>query len=495
MFSFFHKEKQKVQKFFFFSFSIFLFISFPLFTFGKVYISEVAWMGTSEGGATDEWIELYNDGNEEVFFEGWSLVWGKDKERSALLPFSIGSKEYALLYRKEGGWKGSGLNNSGHKITLFTAEGEEEDSVGKEGEEWAGGNNTTKETLQRNGSPPKGEWITASPTPKYGVFVEEENISTHTQEGSTITTSSSSTQIKKINIILPQEKKEKKYKVSISCDEDFFIVGVPQKCTARLEDSDGEIYKRNAHYSWNFGDGVENFGKNISHTYSYGGEYVLFVLVKRKDEKDLFFEEVVKVESSVIKISSLTDSYIEVENKRNKKIDISGFILLSESDYFVFPPHTYIPGGKKAYFSHKITGIDGGTSFVHLIHKKGIILSTYEKETPFSPTLPSLPLKKSVASLSQAPLSLAVSLKKEEGETEIKNKNESKSNNLFDANYENSFEEKGSSSSGKEKNDFLIWTLLGLFSLTALVFFIIHTIRKEEEEIISGFVVEEEKEE
>jgi len=45
----------------------------PIFVNASVVINEIAWMGTANS-SSDEWIELYNDGSEDIDISGWSLV-------------------------------------------------------------------------------------------------------------------------------------------------------------------------------------------------------------------------------------------------------------------------------------------------------------------------------------------------------------------------------------------------------------------------------------
>ena len=49
------------------------FLIFPLGAEAAVVINEIAWMGTVSS-ANDEWLELYNDGTEEVSLDGWIIV-------------------------------------------------------------------------------------------------------------------------------------------------------------------------------------------------------------------------------------------------------------------------------------------------------------------------------------------------------------------------------------------------------------------------------------
>ena len=110
--------------------SIFLSVAFfiaPRIVFAQVVFNEVAWMGTKASSA-DEWIELYNNSNEPVSLEGWSLNENGNKLIIALKN-SIAANSYYLIERTDdsvtnvpadlfGSWGGSGLSNDGEKISL-----------------------------------------------------------------------------------------------------------------------------------------------------------------------------------------------------------------------------------------------------------------------------------------------------------------------------------------------------------------------------------------
>lgn len=116
-------------------------------------ISEIAWMGTSLSSA-DEWIELYNAGDDPLSLEGWYLQLGESKIflEGTILPHS-----FYLLERTDEDtlpeaaadqiYKGS-LKNNGTKMQIFDPLSglvEEIDCSGG----WFAGNNEGKLTMER----------------------------------------------------------------------------------------------------------------------------------------------------------------------------------------------------------------------------------------------------------------------------------------------------------------------------------------------------------
>lgn len=139
----------------------------PQQSYASILISEVAWMGSAES-ANDEWIELYNGGEEEVFLDGWVLTDGDNLEIE--LAGAVGAGQYAVLERTNDDsapgpafllYKGA-LKNSGATLSLIKADQTVvHEVVG--GENWReiGGSNITKETAQFS----DGVWVTGVRTP------------------------------------------------------------------------------------------------------------------------------------------------------------------------------------------------------------------------------------------------------------------------------------------------------------------------------------------
>ena len=150
----------------------------PPFPADMLFISEVAWMGSVVNGATSttaEWMELLNTGSEAMDLMNWTLAStdgtpniGIDTDcENTIIP----ANGFFLLVRSTTTIMGvaadctytGDLENSGEDLELRNAEGTLVDNLpAATSGGWPGGDNTTKETLQRNTSE---TWITAVPTP------------------------------------------------------------------------------------------------------------------------------------------------------------------------------------------------------------------------------------------------------------------------------------------------------------------------------------------
>lgn len=126
-----------------------------------VQINEISWMGTTVS-ASDEWIELHNDGPAAVSLSGWRLT-AADGTPDIPLSGSIAAGGYYLLERTDDSsvpniaaeliYTGA-LSNTGETLTLTDAQGAAVDSVSG----WTAGDNTLKATMERTAS----GWQTAS---------------------------------------------------------------------------------------------------------------------------------------------------------------------------------------------------------------------------------------------------------------------------------------------------------------------------------------------
>lgn len=144
----------------------FILIFFASPTFAQVQISEISWMGTS-ASSYDEWIELYNSGDESVDLTDWNLS-SIDSSPDIDLIGEIPAKSYFLLERTDNTtvqnvesdqiYTGS-LNNSGESLILKNNNGEIID--GTPAGSWIAGENSAKKSMERHDFTIPGEQMSA----------------------------------------------------------------------------------------------------------------------------------------------------------------------------------------------------------------------------------------------------------------------------------------------------------------------------------------------
>jgi hypothetical protein len=122
----------------------------------SIVINEVAWGGTA-ASSSDEWIELYNAGNQEVDFDGWTLI-STDGRPEIDLQGSISAQGFLLLERSNDDTVSNisadqiytgALNNSGETLLLKDPHGNIIDSANLNGGPWPAGDAASRVSMER----------------------------------------------------------------------------------------------------------------------------------------------------------------------------------------------------------------------------------------------------------------------------------------------------------------------------------------------------------
>lgn len=471
----------------------FLIATVPSFVEASVYLSEVAWMG-SLADANAEWLELYNDGSIQDV-SGWTLT-AVDGQPSITLTGSMGTNTYALLERSDDGTVASvpafavytgALGNTGEKLELRDQNGTLIDSIDGSDAWSVGGDNVTKETLQRSGEPAIGAWGTGPATPQgEAAIVHEETQSTET--ASTTNTTTSRSGLSGGNILYGSKDKkdlQPRLEPALTLDlgeERTVTVGVPTSFLARAFKEKGEETVIST-MVWNFGDGTEKKGREVTHTYAYTGDYLVSVTGTRSgflreitDTEQL----VVHVVESSVEIVHADATCIEVKNKSKEAVELSDFVFVSGSQHFKIPKNTVLLPNTSVRFPHKTTKVTGQT--VSLFRPDGTLASVHGT---FVAPAPRQLLATASAVKSGTPRHV------EAVQEQI---------SLFDtvelptslpefAETANAYE--GGEEQGGEKDTRLWWWILGLVTAICTAVLAVSLVRKERSEVIEGYIIED----
>lgn len=330
-----------------FGFSLLLLL--PVQAQAAVYISEIAWMGTTNS-ANHEWIELFND-SEEIDVTGWTLNDGMNL--TITLAGVIPANSYVILERNrsDGGsvinnpfliYTGA-LVNTGATLRLLRTDASLVDQVAG-GEDWKniGGDNVTKETGQYTS---KG-WVTAVATPGQAPVEPSDNneIENNDSASSTPKTSTSNSTtgvaVKKGNsgepVILELPN------VSLILKVKAQTIGyVHQPISFKVEPTGiGDTLIDSLEYQWNFGDGLISTTKDPEHIFDYPGTYLVTIYAGFKRQ-----EQVARHEITILPVTtSLTMNQagdIQINNDSPYEINISGYQLVADKE-FVFPDYSIL---------------------------------------------------------------------------------------------------------------------------------------------------------
>ena len=200
-------------------------------------------------------------------------------------------------------------------------------------------------------------WVIATPTPRAENQVSEDNGEEQTED--TVTGSSGGS--KKTETKEPETPLVNKTKITAQIPA---FVGLPVQFKASNTVSDKSCGK----YSLNFGDGnsLETektfpIPEKFSHIYYYPGEYIVTLecyesyLSAEPDSSDKIIVKVISSEVVISKIGDARDFFIEISNNAPFEADISGWVLISYQNKFVFPKNTIIKSKNKIIVSPKTT--------------------------------------------------------------------------------------------------------------------------------------------
>jgi hypothetical protein len=371
----------------------------PLSVSASIKITEVAWMGTA-GSQYEEWFELYNDGA-DTSLSGWKMYKAGGSTLLFSLSESIGAGKYLVVCRTtpsvsnplggdcdlSGSFGGSGLNNMSEHLVLKDNSGGTVDEINASSG-WAGGDASTKETMQLSGT----NWVTASETHGSATIEgsggdEEEN-----NDDSTIATETTSSSSEALKTYPTQLLKLDVPKKAIIGDKTAFYAQAYDFNRARM---------MRGVYIWNMGNGdVFRFQKTsadswkpgdmIYYTYEYPGTYtvsVKFYETYFDDVKPNLEEEfTVEAITPTIVISKIyPDGSIEIKNSSSEKMNISEWKLIDSSgNFFVIPKGTFLSSSKMIVFPTKITKVHFGGSASIATPTGGIAYSYGVKNTSTS---------------------------------------------------------------------------------------------------------------
>lgn len=337
-------------------------IILPYFIQAKVFINEIAWMGslpkgeeTSAQAANNEWIELYNDGEKSIDLTGWTLA-AEDGTPTIILEKVIQADSYFLLERTDDDsvsgieadkiYAGA-LGNSGEILFLKDSNNIVIDKISSP-DEWLWGNNTTKETMQRVGD----NWVTANPTPKAANKGVVQNVQTADNKSNSgedelpIIPNSQATS----PIVIPNIK-------PYAGEDKTAVVGSPVEFRGFALGLNNEPIDK-ARFWWNFGDGKTKEGRAVSHIFQIPGKYTVGLHVSEEHfaSSDYLSVEVIPNKIYIKNVIVGEGGFIQLVNPDSSIIDIGGWIIEDfRKESFTIPAKTIIGAKSEIAFANDTT--------------------------------------------------------------------------------------------------------------------------------------------
>lgn len=372
-----------------------------------IVISEISWSGT-KASANDEWIELFNPTDNIINLDNWGLYEQGGEVLIITLKGAIPPKSYYLVERTDdnvvsnvladlvGPFGGNGLSNSGEHLVLKNAEGLIIDELNFSSGWPAGSGFPDYRTMERinvlsqgsdsnnwqtyshdsgNGIDAKGNTILG--TPRYAV---EKQIITSTQQIST-TTESFQEQSPSFNTQNRNPVSTNKPPVFNVPNNLYLLAGEKLNLDLfSIQDPENE----NLEINWNFGDGSVYKGSKFEHIYYYPGRYTITILA-RDSVNEAKISLIAYVYPKNIFINEFMPNplgkdkgaeWIELYNQNNFPVDLSDYILHTQTDKFIIPKGTLLLNESFLVLPNKNTGLSlkNNNGTIKLLTPEGFLL-------------------------------------------------------------------------------------------------------------------------
>lgn len=337
--------------------------AFPAAANASVAISEI--MYDPEGADTGrEWVELYNDGAEDVALAGgtgkgsWRIA---DSANHAITDPSSGAGRGSLVV-PAGGYlilasdpaafmaeysgdysvaKASlALNNTGVTVSLINGDGSTVSSAAYASSQGGDGNGAS---LQES----SGAWIQALPTP--GAENATEAYAPPEKEKDSDGGSSSSKTPSSYAISPPAPT------VFADAGEDrTVIVGAGTLFRALAYNRDRAALK-GARFFWNFGDGASAEGSQVMHHFSYPGRYDVELHITNQNYSGSS-KIIVTAKETAVAMAMLPGGGVSIQNRSDRDLDLSYWLVRQGTSTFKLPEHSVALKGEAINISQSTLG-------------------------------------------------------------------------------------------------------------------------------------------
>jgi len=329
----------------------------PIFSFGAtndVIINEIAWMGMIENWR-HEWIELYNNTDQNISLDGWKMELYRD-DLDFTIELSGNIEDYFLIvssdiifanYDFNYSNLGGKFNNSGQRIVLKNNQGVIVDEIDcfSSGEGWLAGDNDTKQTMEKID---KG-WQTsqeAGGTPKAQNSSGSQETPPEDDEEQPEEESAEESTIDETTIPIPVNQPpiaDAGLDITALVNQEIIFDG------SLSSDPDNDILT----FFWNFGDGATDIEEIPKHTYLYPGQYIVALLVSDDEFSDLDIITVNIYNQSIIisefmpdpEGTDTEDEWIELYNQSDQIANLTNWQIDDQEDGsspFTFPSNSLI---------------------------------------------------------------------------------------------------------------------------------------------------------
>lgn len=355
-------------------------------------VNEIAWMGGADS-ASDEWVELYNNGTTSQDLSGWTLsIEGK---KTIALVGQIGASGFYLIERTDDNSVpniaadlvasfGTGLSNAGAILSLKDSQGLVIDRAdGSDNWKIGGGeiigDNNTKATANRTGS----GWATGTATPRAvnAILAGGGNSDQNTNPGSSNPADSVSTTTNASGTVSNWPVEPQIF--ARASGPTIAVAGADNVFKAQVFGLDKKPIE-NARMIWTFGDGARKEGGKVLHAYSRPGTYVA-VLEAASSYWSASDRLTVTVGPTTLSIDSVEFGEaggVALRNFGDREINLSLWQLEVSGEIFMIPENTIILPKTSLFLSAKVTGLPTNLAEAFLRYPNGEVAVKYQPSRP-----------------------------------------------------------------------------------------------------------------
>lgn len=332
-----------------FSFILIVSLGLPAAARAAVVINEIMYNpgGTDSGR---EWVELYNNGSQDVTLVGGSVKgsWRIADSSNHTITDPASGVGRGKLVVPAGGYlviatdpsvfmgefsgnysvaKSSlSLTNTGTSVSLIDGTGAVVDSVTYTASQGGDDNGTSLQLASST-------WLQALPTPGAQNATERYDPPVETQAETSSNKSNSTSNPGYVAAPLPQV-------FANAGDDRSVIVGADTKFIATAYDRDKDVITY-AKFFWNFGDGSSAEGPWVMHHYSYPGRYAVELTITNTSLRTSS-RITVTAEPASVALAPLALGGVSVQNKSGRDLDLSFWVIKQGENTFALPEHSVV---------------------------------------------------------------------------------------------------------------------------------------------------------
>lgn len=366
----------------------------PLGTWAQVVITEIMYdiEGTDTGR---EWVEVQNTGNLAIDFSAWKLFEANTNHKiTAVGDTSLPAGAFAVIADNPEKFKTDNpqfsgllfdsvfsLSNEGEALIVRDSAGADSDSVSYSPTLGGAGDGTT---LQKTST----GWISALSTPGslttatesvYPIVnassTDNQSVSDET-DGSTNDSSevdNLSTHSSQSVALISRDKEELQVTAGRSR---LGFVGSPLIFEGKIKTAK-TVGSGSLQAAWSFGDGTQETGERVRHTYQFSGDYIV-VLNASLGQSSSVTKIKVKIIEPEVSLSIGGAEFVQITNNSNFELNVGGWILESADKRFVFPTDTLISKRSSIKVSTTQSDLYPLKEYARLANPSGKILSVVQ---------------------------------------------------------------------------------------------------------------------